>query len=68
MSDESPESQWISIPRAAAILGIGQRAVRTLVRRELLTSRSVVGSYPRVLRRDVERVARESTTPARAGT
>jgi hypothetical protein len=61
MNDDSP---WVTLPRAAKILGIGTRAIRTLIDRRQLTVRDVPGSYPRVLQSDVERVARETTTQA----
>ena len=65
MDDASPT--WVSIPRAARVLGTGERAVRTLIRRGLLTSRAVPGSYPRVLLVEVQRLAEATTTPARSG-
>ena len=62
--DQSPTSAWVTIPRAAEVLGVGTRAVRTLIGRRALTCRSIPGSYPRVLLEDVERLAAESTVPA----
>ena len=62
---DATDEKWLTIPGAARMLGVGQSSIRTLVHRKLITCRIVPGSYPRVLAEDVERVARESTTPAR---
>jgi excisionase family DNA binding protein len=59
---EPNESIWWTVPRAAEYLGVGTRAVQTLVDQGKVTSRLVPGSYVRVLASDVIAVADQCTT------
>jgi excisionase family DNA binding protein len=61
---EKPLSTWLSIPETAEYLGVGIRAVHTLIHEGHLTVRKVPGSYRRVLRTEVEALAEKTTTPA----
>lgn len=60
------QGEWVSIPQAAELLGIGERAVRNLIADGRLTCRSVPGSFPRVLKAEVIDLAEKCTAPARA--
>ena len=60
----SAPTDWISARAARATLGVGQRSLELLIRDRRITTRELPGLPPKLLRADVERLARESTRPA----
>src|SRR5262245_29194591 len=57
---------WLTLGRAAQHLGVSTTTVRKLVAARRLTSRCIPGSWPRVLRSEIEELAEVSTRPALA--
>jgi hypothetical protein len=66
MAGKAAEVVWVSIPAAAFILGVGTTAIKHLIETGRLTSRTVPGTFTRVLRSEVEALAEAYTSPAMA--
>jgi excisionase family DNA binding protein len=54
-------SDWVTVGRAARQLGVSPTTIRRLILSGRLTSRSVPYAWERVLRSDLEALARAST-------
>jgi predicted site-specific integrase-resolvase len=58
--------EWISIHQATEILGSSRATIKQLTRDGLIGTKAIPGTRPRLLRADIERIARESTRSATA--
>jgi hypothetical protein len=61
---KSARTEWMSVPAAARLLGIGTSSVLVLIAEGRLTTRKIPPSYQRILRAEVEALAEASTIVA----
>jgi hypothetical protein len=61
----SPSTSWMSYAAAGRRLGKGPWSIRLLAERGTLTTRTLPGCRPQVLRDDVERLAVDCIMPRR---
>jgi len=57
--------EWIGVAEATRLLGISRVGVEAMIRRRVVTTKKFPGlAGYRLLKSDVERIARDSVTPA----
>jgi excisionase family DNA binding protein len=62
---DTGSERWISVRAASDRLGISRHTMRRLVQRGIVRTRRLPGTHPLVSEADVDRLARDHTSPPR---
>lgn len=63
---EACQDEWVTIPEAMRLLGASRKVVAKMMGDGAVTVRAVPYAIPKLLRADVESIARSATKPRRA--